>query len=918
MSIPLNINGQTFFYPESGDENWGNEATAWASAVTTGMLQKVGGSFILLADVDFGPNYGLKSLYYKSRATNPASAGQVRLGNTEAVSWRNAANDADLALSVNSSNVLTFNGTAVQGSLSVSDTSTIDLTLAADVLSADIVAGSITNSMINAAAAIAYSKLALTDSIVNADVASAAAIAYSKLNLSNSIVNADINASAAIALNKLAATTASRALVSDGSGIIAPSAVTATELGYLSGATSSIQTQINSKISNSLVTAKGAIIAATGSSTPAELAVGSNGQVLIADSSTATGLKWSNAAGGGSNNVTEYISNGLAEIDTAGWAAYANTPGVTPVTGSGGSPVITFTRTTTASEILRGTASFKLSKDAANRQGQGVSYDFAIDPFDYQNAQSVYISFDYKATAAYAASDIQVFVYDVDAGNLLTVFDSNGLNGALPATTTGNLFTGYFVPTTSTSNDYRLIVHIGSTNASAYDFMLDAVHVGNSTLVPGAIITPWSAYTPTFTGFGTVSVQSFFWRRVGDSLQMRGTFTAGTSTATQGRISFPSNLVAAGSDRLSSSNQVVGKLNRNASSTTFFSAGTVIAQQSVGYVVFGEESSTANGVTAYNGSAILPTGGQASLFAEVPITGWSASAALSTTEALFSAAKFSATKSGNQNVTVTTPTKVTWQTIGTDNLGWFDSVNNRYTVRKKGRYLVDVGLELGQASAEVYYCYIYVNGVAVKNIYTNLASPSFPLAATLDLNPNDYVEVFVDSTADPNYNVNATVGTWFSVTEQPDLSVFSVYGNFELLTATSSVKTPSATGQYQNLTGNSIVLTPGTWELFGSATFSQSGGAGYTAKYLYWFGGNGADSGTLPALISSLSGATVLSAGSSDFGTEQVDTTVSQVVAQTVIVRVSQPTTVYLVTYTNLTTPANGRITAYANAKRLQ
>lgn len=59
------------------------------------------------------------------------------------------------------------------------------------------------------------------------------------------IVDADINASAAIALSKLATVTASRALVSDSSGVISTSSVTTTELGYLSGVTSSIQSQIN-------------------------------------------------------------------------------------------------------------------------------------------------------------------------------------------------------------------------------------------------------------------------------------------------------------------------------------------------------------------------------------------------------------------------------------------------------------------------------------------------------------------------------------------------------------------------------------------------------------------------------------------------------------------------------------------------
>jgi hypothetical protein len=41
--------------------------------------------------------------------------------------------------------------------------------------------------------------------------------------------------------------TASRALASDGSGKVAASSVTATELGYLSGVTSALQTQLNAK-----------------------------------------------------------------------------------------------------------------------------------------------------------------------------------------------------------------------------------------------------------------------------------------------------------------------------------------------------------------------------------------------------------------------------------------------------------------------------------------------------------------------------------------------------------------------------------------------------------------------------------------------------------------------------------------------
>ena len=61
------------------------------------------------------------------------------------------------------------------------------------------------------------------------------------------IVNADINSSAAIAFSKMADLTASRALVSDGNGDVSVSAVTSTEIGYLDGVTSAIQTQLDTK-----------------------------------------------------------------------------------------------------------------------------------------------------------------------------------------------------------------------------------------------------------------------------------------------------------------------------------------------------------------------------------------------------------------------------------------------------------------------------------------------------------------------------------------------------------------------------------------------------------------------------------------------------------------------------------------------
>lgn len=71
--------------------------------------------------------------------------------------------------------------------------------------------------------------------IANADINSSAQIAYGKLNLTNSVVDADINASAAIAWSKIAPS----------------SSVSATELGYLDGVTSAVQTQLDAKLATS-------------------------------------------------------------------------------------------------------------------------------------------------------------------------------------------------------------------------------------------------------------------------------------------------------------------------------------------------------------------------------------------------------------------------------------------------------------------------------------------------------------------------------------------------------------------------------------------------------------------------------------------------------------------------------------------
>jgi hypothetical protein len=80
-------------------------------------------------------------------------------------------------------------------------------------------------------------------------------------------------------------------------------------------------------ITNSMATAidaKGDLIVGTGADAFSRLAVGTNDQILVADSTTATGLKWATPAGGG-GKVLQVVSNTYSTQFTTTSSSYVDT-----------------------------------------------------------------------------------------------------------------------------------------------------------------------------------------------------------------------------------------------------------------------------------------------------------------------------------------------------------------------------------------------------------------------------------------------------------------------------------------------------------------------------------------------------------------------------------------------------------------
>lgn len=180
------------------------------------------------------------------------------------------------------------------------------------------------------------------------------------------------------------------------------------------------------------------------------------------------------------------------------------------------------------------------------------------------------------------------------------------LSASTSASVSGTLTTAGLIDASGASASQ---IKFGNANNSANTATLDGY-------------TDWISYTPTYTGFGTVSANNAWSKRIGDTLYIKGKFTCGTSTATEARITLGFNgtnaNVTSDTTKLPSI-EVSGVMIRGTATATAF---YTLIEPTVGYITFGFQTAGSAGLTKQQGSALCSSTESLSYKAEIPISGW--------------------------------------------------------------------------------------------------------------------------------------------------------------------------------------------------------------------------------------------------------------------------------------------------------
>ena len=174
-----------------------------------------------------------------------------------------------------------------------------------------------------------------------------------------------------------------------------------------------VTTDDTNAIQNAIVDAKGDLIAASAADTPARLAVGNNGETLLADSSTSTGLRYQVAKNqNGIYNSSMDIAQRGTTFTTASGIAYTLDRWASWASAAGSSLVTTQEAGTATSRY-----SVKLRRSTGNTNTGGLYYLQSLETADSYRfqGQTVTLSFYAKAGANYSAAS-NILVSNVRTG----------------------------------------------------------------------------------------------------------------------------------------------------------------------------------------------------------------------------------------------------------------------------------------------------------------------------------------------------------------------------------------------------------------------------------------------------------------------------------------------------------------------
>lgn len=468
---------------------------------------------------------------------------------------------------------------------------------------------------------------------------------------------------------------------------------------------------------------------------------------------------------GSGAGIANYIApNDDAEGGTTGWATYADAAAAAPVDGTGGSPNVTWT--TQSSNVLRGSNSFRLTKDAANRQGQGASYAFTIAAAD--KAKPLTISFEYTGSANFVAGsdsatgDVVVYVYDVTNSTLIQPTPYKVVGG------TGNnwKYSAAF-QTASNSTSYRLIFHVAGTHTNAWTLDIDTVAVSPQTLLYGAPETDWvsSPFTPDSTAFGAGATNvSRFCRRSADSLECRGYFTAGTVGAANAYIPMPTGYtIDTAKFGATASAYYVGFAGRvpTGAASSYTNAAAFV---DVGTTdrVFLTEQSNAGVFNKRNGNTMFSSSDGVSFYFKVPVTGWSSNTLMSQdADTRVVAARYS--KSSSQSISTATATDVTFNTKNFDTHAAFDTSTGKFTAPVAGVYNVSAQIEFATVASGDRRVRLYKNGSLYSVLALNAGTGVAYINGSdkVQLNAGDYITINVLQSSGGSINISGN-GTDFN------------------------------------------------------------------------------------------------------------------------------------------------------------